>query len=302
MSRSIFAAVLVLVASVVAAQTPSPQATAEIASTDGGFQVVMPCQPDPRPESPVIGLVLVSCSADTFFARVSALPVIVLGEPDAELTDEVSLAVDDLEQGQLVTSQAITLGQYPGRAFRASSANGVVTMHRIVLAGDRNRLYHVMAAASADAVPEERMNAFLGSFAIVDAPVSDVRPGIITARVASKMNRLLPAPIDQDTELMFTVGLPGVLAYNYRLNNLALADIDTAKFLATMKDVMVKGSCGNERLRGSLLSQQLVMRHVYADRDLKQIGIIDVAESDCSAPSASAPLAPAAPSVPPAGR
>jgi hypothetical protein len=289
---------IVLAAPALRAQTAAPPAPAPTVSPDGGFSVQMPCQPDPRPESPVIGLVLFSCSTDAFFARVSSLPVIVLGEPDAELADEVSLAVDDLEQGQLVTSQAITLGRYPGRAFRATSGNGVVTMHRIVLAGDRNRLYHVMAAASADSIPEDRMNAFLGSFAIIDAPVSDVRPGIITARVASKMNRLLPAPIDRDTELMFTVGLPGVLAYNYRLNNLALADIDTAKFLATMKDVMVKGSCGNERLRGSLLSHQLVMRHVYADRDLKQIGIIDVADADCSAPSASAP----APSAPPAGR
>jgi hypothetical protein len=293
MKRILILLALLVSTSPAAAQTASPQATAEFQSTQGGFRIVMPCQPDPQADSPVAGLVRVACSADNFYVRATSLPVIVLGEADAELVDEVELAVRDLQQGRIESAEAVRQGTYAGRSFRAASANGIVTMHRIFLVPEKNRMYHVMAAANADSVPTDRMTAVLDSFSIIDAPVSAVTANLITARVASKMNRLLPAPIDQDTELLFTVGLEGIVAYNYRLTNLGLASIDAPKFLATMKGVLVKTTCAGA-LRASVLAHGLIMRHVYADTDLRQIGIVDIAESDCSAAPPAGPPAPPA--------
>jgi len=39
------------------------------------------------------------------------------------------------------------------------------------------------------------------------------------ARVAAEMNKTLPMMVDKDTELSSTIGISGVLVYNYRLVN-----------------------------------------------------------------------------------
>lgn len=267
------------------AQTQTP-ARVRYVSKEGGFRVEMPCTPappDPANAPRMPGHVQVQCDAGAFYAVVSSMPLITMETPDEELDHEVTVSVASADQGRLLKKDPVTLGKYPGRAVRTTAAGGLIAISRVYLAQDQNRLFQIVAAARDAGIPEQRITAYFDSFAIVDTPPADLKPAMVTGRLANKVNRFLPIVIDDNTVMLFTVGLDGVFAYHYRTVNVTAQELDQGKFLASMRAKAVTGDCANARARNGVLKQGITFRHIYVDRDLRQIGIVDVTDRDCGA-------------------
>jgi hypothetical protein len=248
----------------------------------------MPCTPMPS-EMSVPGQVQFECSTDRFYVLVASIPLIVMDEPRAELDAEVALALRSAPDARVIGQEPITIGAYQGRLFRASVGTDNIITSRMYLAEDRNRLYRVVTVMNQTDNPEKEINAFVDSFKLIDSPAADIKPVEITARLASKMNQGLPQNIDPDTQLLFTFGLPGIMVYEYRLVNYALDDIVADRFVGSMKSALVGTTCTG-RARTNMLDRDVAMRHIYVDKDLKQIGIVDMTKADCQGAAAAPPV------------
>jgi hypothetical protein len=255
-----------------------------VTSAEAGFSVTMPCQPEPS-QVTLPGQVQFECSTDRFYALVASIPLIIVEEPRAELDAEVALALQSAPDARVVGQEPIALGSYQGRLLRATIGGDNLITSRMYIAEDRNRLYRVVTVMNQTDNPEREISAFVDSFTLIDTPAADIRPVEITARLAGKMNQGLPQNIDPDTQLLFTFGLPGIMAYEYRLPNYALADIVQDRFVASMTNALLGTTCTG-RIRTNLLDRDVIMRHVYVDKDLKQIGIVDISKTDCEAAAA----------------
>lgn len=253
-----------------------------VVSTDGGFSVELPCVPTAPPPPPGPGWVQVECTEPEFYAGVTSKPLIMTEAPAQELDYESALVIQAVP-GRLLSRDAIALGLHAGLSIRVATDQGLVAMSRLYLVEEQHRLFNVVAVARDGAVPEDRIAAFFKSFAVVDARPADLRPLGVTRPLATKTNRALPATIDAETELLATVGLDGVLAYQYRLVNLLATEIDVPRFVSSMKSSLVVRPCTDPRIREGVLRQGIALRHIYADRDLRQIAIIEVTAADCSA-------------------
>lgn len=253
-------------------------------STDGGFSAAMPCAPTPTPAAPnappVPGRVSVECSLPGFYAGVTSMPLISLEAPDAELDYEINLVVENMK-GRILSQTPIALGRFPGRDVQIAVAENVVVRCRWYLIEEKNRMIQVVTVVDPAVAVKDRIAALFDTFTVLDTPAADVRPAAITSRLATRMNRALPTTVDQITDLVSTIGLQGVMAYQYRITTFALAEIDATRFLAGMKATVTTANCASPTARDGMLRQGITIRHIYADRDLRQIGIVDVTAADC---------------------
>ena len=111
----------------------------------------------------------------------------------------------------------------------------------------------------------------------------DVRSAAFLNEVATELNKQLPKPVDQETEITSAAGLEGVFVYNYRLVNRVVGELDVDAFLASLKPVVTKAACTAPETRDKFLKQGVTLRYSYADKDGAPIASFDVQQRDCGA-------------------
>ena len=87
--------------------------------------------------------------------------------------------------------------------------------------------------------------------------------------------------VDSETELMNTVGLDGVVVYNYRLVNTLKDDVKPDVFVESLRPQVVQQACTTPATREDLLQDGITMRFVYHDRDKSYLASLDVSIDDC---------------------
>jgi hypothetical protein len=234
-----------LVAAAAHAQSQPSPPSYRITSLDGGFSVDMPC-PTPTGDA----------------AREGVL--------------------SSLTQGHLVSEERITLGGYPGRSLQLTAAGDLLVHSHFIILQDKNRLLQALVVSQAGLTDEQQIATLLDSLAILP----DTPPGIITSAevlsaTASITNRTLPMMIDKETELTGTARVAGIFVYRYRLVNYTLDQVDPQKLLTGLRMQLVNANCTNPDARDGLLKQGVTLRHIYSDKDLRQIASIDITLADC---------------------
>lgn len=132
-----------------------------------------------------------------------------------------------------------------------------------------------VAFAIAFAVSRGAVKALLGG------PPAPFNSRANLASVAGEMNRILPRPLDSQTELVSTEGLEGVLVYNYRLVNAAADEVNSNALLTTLRPVITKGACDAPETRDTFLKRGVSLRYSYADKRRVPIATFDVTPRDC---------------------
>jgi|SRR5919108_1539665 hypothetical protein len=112
-------------------------------------------------------------------------------------------------------------------------------------------------------------------------PQEDPRSQARLSRIAAELNRSVPVMIDQETELMPTEGLEGMLIYNYRLVSYSAAQIDPKRFAAGAKQRVAQRACSTPETRDDFLKKGVTLRYAYYDKDKKPIAAVDVTPADC---------------------
>jgi hypothetical protein len=110
---------------------------------------------------------------------------------------------------------------------------------------------------------------------------ADPRSAQFLNEVAAGLNKTLPMLVDKDTELMNTMGLDGVLVYNYRLVNHTAAQLDAQRLIAALTPQITKAACSTPDTRDGFLKQGVSLRYMYADRDRTHLATITVSPKDC---------------------
>jgi hypothetical protein len=112
------------------------------------------------------------------------------------------------------------------------------------------------------------------------------RPGNIRSKaqldkVTAKLNQRTPMLIDKETELSNATAEEGLLIYNYRLVNVAAADVQADVLTERVKPSATNHACSTPETRNALLNQGVSLRYRYYDKDKSYIGEFDVQPSDC---------------------
>jgi hypothetical protein len=129
--------------------------------------------------------------------------------------------------------------------------------------------------------------AIVGCFAalaVVGALLPEPAPATsraVLSEAAATINKGLPRTVDDETQLVETIGLEGVLVYRYRLVNYTIDQLDPQLLATNLREGAKKSSCSNQRLRDVLLDKGVTLRHVYADRNDTDIVTIDLKSADC---------------------
>ncbi len=109
----------------------------------------------------------------------------------------------------------------------------------------------------------------------------DPRSKEYLTRIAAEINRSVPMMIDKETELLPSVGEPGMLIYNYRLVSFSAAQIEPERFTAAAKQQVTQGACGRAETRDGFLKKGVMLRYSYYDKDKQHIATVDVTPADC---------------------
>jgi len=171
MKLVIAAIVLLSACSFLNAQQPVWQ---ELRSTEGGFSVLMPGAPAPNK-------VTVNTSsgvqeADMFSWSDEGLREYIVAYSKysktdskavqtAKLFDKVRDGILLVQQGKLLSEAAITLDGHDGREIAVERPDGVITMARFFVVGDR--FYQLSARAKTNERELETMRRFLDSFKLL---------------------------------------------------------------------------------------------------------------------------------------
>ena len=102
--------------------------------------------------------------------------------------------------------------------------------------------------------------------------------------VASEMNRTLPTMLDKDTQLVDTVGLEGALLYHYRLVNYTADQLDPSELDKGLRPSLVQKDCTTPQTRDTLLKQGVKLRHIYRDKNDRDVVTIEIVGKDCGLP------------------
>ena len=121
----------------------------------------------------------------------------------------------------------------------------------------------------------------LGNSLVSPGKHSTIASQASLSKLASDMNKGLPMMVDKETELMNTLGLEGVVAYNYRFVNTLSSEIDATQLLSELKAQVSRSACTNPQTRDGLLKHGVTMRYTYVDRDRTYIGSFDVTPASC---------------------
>ena len=111
----------------------------------------------------------------------------------------------------------------------------------------------------------------------------DVRSAAFLAEVAAELNKQLPKPVDQETEVTSVTGLEGVFVYNYTLVNRVASEVDGSHLVATLQPQVTQAACAAPDTRDKFLNQGVTLRYSYADKTGSAIASFDVTPQDCGA-------------------
>jgi hypothetical protein len=100
-------------------------------------------------------------------------------------------------------------------------------------------------------------------------------------REAAALNRSLPAKLDDKTELMEAEAAPSMLIYRYRLVEVAAVPVDSQRFSAGAKPLLIKTACERPETRDEFLKYGVTLRYSYFDKDKQHIATLDVKPADC---------------------
>ena len=145
-------------------------------------------------------------------------------------------------------------------------------------------LLGVVAAIIAGVVVRESVRSSLSSNEDIRSQrvlSEDIRSQRILNKVASEINKNLPMMVDKETELLATVGLEGIIVYNYRLINLSVTDVEPARFISAIRPQVVTAACTTPQTRDTFLKQGVTMRYSYADKERRHMGATEVKPADC---------------------
>ncbi len=99
--------------------------------------------------------------------------------------------------------------------------------------------------------------------------------------ITAEINRSIPVMIDKETELLPAESHEGMLVYNYRLVDYAVAQLDRAKFAAGVKRKVTQEACSRPETRDDFLKKGVTLRYSYFDKDKQPIAAVDVTPKDC---------------------
>lgn len=109
----------------------------------------------------------------------------------------------------------------------------------------------------------------------------DARSLATLTKVASQMNKNLPASVNRDTELTNVAGLEGTIVYNYRLVNATSAELDAKKLMRQTRPGVMLNVCSLPETRDDFLQKGVTMRYTYSDKNREYVGSFDINLSDC---------------------
>jgi hypothetical protein len=86
--------------------------------------------------------------------------------------------------------------------------------------------------------------------------------------VAGQVNKTLPKTLDEETELLETVGLEGTLVYYYRLLKYSAAELGPQKLDAALRPNLTRSACSTPQTRDGLLKHGVTFKRWSAAVDL----------------------------------
>lgn len=282
----LFMSLLAVAAQAAAQPAPTPGVT-PFASPDGVYRVTFPCRPSyqPVPGADDAGFGtsrMLTCDEGDFVAAVVEHAFAMLpSSADTQFTQFRDETVARVSGGKLTKDEPATRAGQPGRRIQVNGTDNVLSALIFILPESR-RVYQVIAAMPRDRKAETRVERFLDSFTFVKtpaaAPTQSARSLAFLQGVSDHVNKTLPRAVDSETEMTSTSALEGVLIYNYRLVNLAAADVDPARLIGVMRPAVIRVACGE--LRG-FVDGGVTIRFAYGDKERKPITQIDATGADC---------------------
>lgn len=107
------------------------------------------------------------------------------------------------------------------------------------------------------------------------------RAALAAKRSAAAVQDVLPKKVDSVTWLRSVTAVGDTLAYSYQLTNMNASELDSASADA-FRAQLIERACGNAALRGTMLSQGVVVRYRYADSVNTAMTAVDVTDAVCS--------------------
>ena len=98
--------------------------------------------------------------------------------------------------------------------------------------------------------------------------------------MSDRLNKHLPDMADENTVLESTAGDSGRFTHYYTLLNYSAGEVDTGAFVERMKPALLANACNSDLLE-PLISREVTIVYVYADRDRKEFATITVAPAEC---------------------
>lgn len=98
--------------------------------------------------------------------------------------------------------------------------------------------------------------------------------------MSDRLNKHLPDMADENTVLESTAGDNRRFTHFYTLLNYSADRVDTEAFVERMKPALLANACNSELLE-PLISRDVTIGYVYADKDRKEFATITVAPAEC---------------------
>jgi hypothetical protein len=88
----------------------------------------------------------------------------------------------------------------------------------------------------------------------------------------------LPRFLDDETQLVWVTGSPGLLVYLYRLPKRVASEVNAERLIAVRTAPITETACQKARL---LLNSGVTLRYLYMDMHDREILHIDVTQRNC---------------------
>lgn len=148
----------------------------QFSSSEGGFRLLMPGTPTQENKSVntqvgalTIHMFIVPRQKEAIYAVAYAdLPSNISPTPSEinQLLTDVAYGISDGAGGRLLSQQAISLGNFPGKEIRLQLAEGMIARGRIYLVN--KRLYQVLVATNQERNLTKSIEGFLNSFQLLN--------------------------------------------------------------------------------------------------------------------------------------
>lgn len=98
---------------------------------------------------------------------------------------------------------------------------------------------------------------------------------------AEIVNEYLPRRVDDATEAVNVIALPGTFIYNYRLTQLAASDVTPELLRSDLYPVVTNQVCSTPETRKTFLERGVEVQYRYYGKDGTLIDILKIRLDDC---------------------